>query len=317
MITNKLFTERFRPKSLDEIVLLDRVHDIVKNGLQQNILMSSAPGRGKTSLAYILCNVSKMPVLYINASRETSVDIIREKIVGWCAEPSLLDGEYTQMKAVILDEFDGVSESFYKALRGTMEQFADEARFIATCNYLEKIPEPIQSRFKLLNLEPETEAEEKELKKKYYKKTLDILKEVGITTDKDGIVRLTDLYFPDLRALVNAIETIYLSGKTSFTADDIKNYDTAYTDFYDVIFANDTIATYKYVNENFAKRTDDLLIALGNDFIEYLRENKSNLVPKIVDILVAVADHQYKSKFTIDKIVNLLALVFKIQKIVA
>lgn len=317
MITNKLFTERFRPKSLDEIVLLDRVHDIVKNGLQQNILMSSAPGRGKTSLAYILCNVSKMPILYINASRETSVDIIREKIVGWCAEPSLLDGEYTQMKAVILDEFDGVSESFYKALRGTMEQFADEARFIATCNYLEKIPEPIQSRFKLLNLEPETEAEEKELKKKYYKKTLDILKEVGITTDKDGIVRLTDLYFPDLRALVNAIETIYLSGKTSFTADDIKNYDTAYTDFYDVIFANDTIATYKYVNENFAKRTDDLLIALGNDFIEYLRENKSNLVPKIVDILVAVADHQYKSKFTIDKIVNLLALVFKIQKIVA
>lgn len=317
MITNKLFTERFRPKSLDEIVLLDRVHDIVKNGLQQNILMSSAPGRGKTSLAYILCNVSKMPILYINASRETSVDIIREKIVGWCAEPSLLDGEYTQMKAVILDEFDGVSESFYKALRGTMEQFADEARFIATCNYLEKIPEPIQSRFKLLNLEPETEAEEKELKKKYYKKNLDILKEVGITTDKDGIVRLTDLYFPDLRALVNAIETIYLSGKTSFTADDIKNYDTAYTDFYDVIFANDTIATYRYVNENFAKRTDDLLIALGNDFIEYLRENKSNLVPKIVDILVAVADHQYKSKFTIDKIVNLLALVFKIQKIVA
>lgn len=314
---NKLFTERFRPKNLDEIVLLDRVREVTQNGLQQNILMSSAPGRGKTSLSYILCNISQMPILYINASRETSVDIIREKIVGWCAEPSLLDGEYTRMKAVILDEFDGVSESFYKALRGTMEQFADEARFIATCNYLEKIPEPIQSRFKLLNLEPETEAEEKELKKKYYKKTVDILKEVGITTDKDGIVRLTDLYFPDLRSLVNAIETIYLSGKTSFTADDIKNYNAAYTDFYDVIFANDTIATYKYVNENFAKRSDDLLVALGNDFIEFLRENKPNLIPKIADVLVAVAEHQYKSKFTIDKIVNLLALVFKIQKIVA
>jgi len=316
MLSDKLFTERFRPKTLDEIVLPERVKSIVDKGLKQNILMSSPPGRGKTSLSYILCNTNNIPFIYINASRETSVDVVRERIVNWCSEVSLLDGEYNKMKAVILDEVDGASDQFFKALRGTIEQFADEARFIATCNYLEKVPEAIQSRFHYINLEPINKEEEKELKIKYYKKTLEILQEVNITTDKNGVIRLTDVHYPDLRTLVNAIETLYISGKKSFTADDIKNYNTAYTELYDMIISTpNPIDNYRFVLENYSKRIDDVLISLGNDFIEYLR-NSNIGIQQIPDILITVADHQYKTKFTIDKLVNLLSCIFKIQQII-
>ena len=317
MLIDKLFTERFRPKTLEEIVLPNRVLNTVNKGLKQNLLMSSPPGRGKTSLSYILCNINQIPYLYINASRETSVDIVRDKIVGWCSEPSLLDGNYNRMKAVILDEVDGASEQFFKALRGTIEQFADEARFIATCNYIEKVPEAIQSRFHLLNLEPINNQEEKELKVKYYQKTVDILKEVGIKTDRDGIIRLTDVYFPDLRALVNAIENLYLSGKTSFTANEIKNYDTAFNELYELILAKpNPIDNYRFINENYSKRIDDVLITLGNDFIEYIREKSPQHIQKIPDIIINISEHQYKSKFTIDKFVNLLSCIYKIQNII-
>jgi DNA polymerase III delta prime subunit len=316
-LTEKLFTERFRPKNLDEIVLLDRIKVIVEKGLQQNILMCSKPGHGKTSLAYILCDTDKIPYLYINASRETSVDIVRDRIVSWCSEVSLLDGDYNRMKAVILDEVDGASDQFFKALRGTIEQFADEARFILTCNYLEKIPDAIISRFNVLELEPLNNTEEKELKIKYYKKVVDILNTLGVTSDKEGIMRIADVHFPDLRAVVTAIETLYISGKRSFVAADIKNYNTAFTELYNMMVDTpDTVKNYQFINENYSKRIDDVLISLGNDFISFIREKSPQHIQKIPDIIISVAEHQYKSKFTIDKFVNLLSCIYKIQMII-
>lgn len=321
-ITNKLFTERFRPETLDSLVLSERVLNIVKYGLKQNILLSSPPGRGKTSLAYILTKMDNIPYLYINASRETSVDIVREQIVNWCSEPSLIDSNYGRIKAVILDEVDGFSEQAFKALRGTIEQFADEARFIATCNYIEKIPEAIRSRFNIIDLEPQTNEEEKELKIKYYNKAAEIVQNVGLTTNKEGIIRLVDVHFPDMRAIVNTVESLFISlskeFKKSFTADEIKKFNASYEDLYKLILGKQTpLDTYKFVNENYSNKIDDLLVALGSDFIEYIRDtNNQVLIPKIPEIIVCVADHQYKTKFTIDKFVNLLSCIYKIQLII-
>jgi len=313
-LKNRLFTERFRPSKMDEIVLLDRVKEQLVGGLKYNILMASNPGRGKTTLAYILAD--KMPILYINASRESSVDIIREQIVNWCSQPSLLY-DYNQIKVVIIDEIDGFSAQAFKALRGTIEQFADDARFIATCNYIEQIPDAIKSRFHEVNLEAESAAEEHELKIKYYQKTASIIKELGMKTDKEGIIKLTDNYFPDLRGVVNGIEDLYMANKMEFYATDIKKYSSNYTALFDMVLKHtDSVTLYQLVNSEYAKQLDDVLISFGNDFIEYLREQKPELITKIPDILITTATHGYQSKFTIDKLVNVLSLLYTIQKII-
>lgn len=315
-LVNKLFTERFRPKTLNDIVLPDRVLNLVKSGLEQNILLYSSPGLGKTSLSYVLCNEFSVPYIYINASRESSVEVIREHIVGWCSQPSLMPGEYNNVKAVIIDEIEGFSQQSFLALRGTIEQFADEARFIATCNYIEKVPDPIRSRFTCIDLAPENAEEEKEMKVKYYNHTLKILNELGMKTDKEGIIRLADTHFPDLRSLVNSIESLYISGKREFKASDIKEYNVSFIDLYNLMLGKqDPEQTYIFVNANYEKKLDEVLISLGNDFIQYIRETKPEAIRKIPDILVKVADYQYRSKFTIDKMVNLLACIYSLQTI--
>ena len=155
----QLFTEKFRPKNLEQMILPDRIRKSVGTGeLHQNYLFYGSPGLGKTSLAKVLAN--NYPYLYINVSDESSVDVIREKITNWCSTISLLDGA-ERFKVVVLDEMDGASDQFYKALRATIEKFADTARFIGTCNYINKVPDPVQSRFTCISFDFLSKEEEK------------------------------------------------------------------------------------------------------------------------------------------------------------
>ena len=145
-IQNILLTEKYRPKSLDDLITPKRVGDKLSKGVYQHLLLHGSPGTGKTSAAKALVKHFNHPYLYINASTDTSVDIVRNRITDFCANRSIMD-EPGKMKVIILDEIDGVSDQFFKALRATMDQFNVNARFIATCNYINKVPDPIQSRF--------------------------------------------------------------------------------------------------------------------------------------------------------------------------
>ena len=149
---NQLFTEKYRPKNLEELILPDAVMNKFKDGLVQNMLFAGSPGTGKTSTAKAVVNQFGLPYLYINASTDTSVDVIRTRITDFCSTVSIMD-EPGMFKVVILDEVDGVSDQFFKALRATMEQFASNSRFIATCNYINKLPDPILSRFEVINFD--------------------------------------------------------------------------------------------------------------------------------------------------------------------
>ena len=149
---NQLFTEKYRPKNLDSLILPERVMKKFMNGVQQNMLFAGSPGTGKTSTAKALVNQYDLPYLYINASTDTSVDVIRTRITDFCSTMSILD-DRDKFKVVILDEIDGVSDQFFKALRATMDQFNVNARFIATCNYINKVPDPIQSRFEMIDFD--------------------------------------------------------------------------------------------------------------------------------------------------------------------
>ena len=167
-----LFTEKYRPKNLQDLILPERVMSKFKDGLSQNMLLAGSPGTGKTSTAKAIVQQFDLPYLYINASTDTSVDVIRTRITDFCSTMSILD-DRDKFKVVILDEVDGVSDQFFKALRATMETFASNSRFIATCNYINKLPDPILSRFEVINFDFDKE-EESELTKKYIRRVYDI-----------------------------------------------------------------------------------------------------------------------------------------------
>ena len=134
-----LWTERYRPFKLDELILPDRISRKLENGLYMNFLFYGSPGTGKTSTAKVLAGDN--PYMYINCSVETGVDTVRSKITEFCSTLSVMDGQ-KKLKVVILDEFDGVSDQYMKALRGTIEQFEKTARFflssIFVCNLVIK-----------------------------------------------------------------------------------------------------------------------------------------------------------------------------------
>ena len=181
---NSLLTEKLRPKKLEHMILPQRIKDAFKNGLQQNVLLTGSPGSGKTSLAKILSENS--PRLFINVSDESSVETVREKITGFCSTISIMNEE-NATKVVVLDEFDGASDQFYKALRGTIEKFAKNTRFVATCNWINKVPDPIKSSFEIFLFDPVNKEEEAELKKQWEDRVILILDKMSISIEEKAL----------------------------------------------------------------------------------------------------------------------------------
>lgn len=314
-MVNALFTEKYRPKNLDELILPERVMNKFKNGLTQNMLFAGSPGTGKTSTAKAIINQFELPYLYINASRDTSVDVIRTQITDFCSTMSILD-DRDKFKVVILDEVDGVSDQFFKALRATMEQFASNSRFIATCNYINKLPDAILSRFEVINFDFD-KSEETELTKKYIKRVYDICGKEGMTIEKPALVEFVKRNFPDLRSTLSKLQGYKSQGTINIGIDDVKRFNSVYKDVFDLIFnETDPVKNYKVLVSEYSNRVDDVLEMLGSDFIEYIQAEKSNNIKNIPQIIIAVAEHQAQRVHVIDPIITMLSCVYRIQEIV-
>jgi DNA polymerase III delta prime subunit len=312
---SQLFTEKYRPKNLEDLILPDRVMKKFVNGVQQNMLFAGSPGTGKTSTAKALVAQYDLPYLYINASTDTSVDVIRTRITDFCSTMSIMD-DRNKFKVVILDEVDGVSDQFFKALRATMEQFASNSRFIATCNYINKLPDPILSRFEVLNFDFDKE-EESELTKKYIKRVYNICNEEGMTIEKPALVEFVRRNFPDLRSTLNKLQGYKTQGTDNITVDDVMRFNSVYKDVFELIFNNiDPANNYKLLVSEYSNRVDDILQTLGEEFIEYIQQEKTTAVKFIPQIIIAVAEHQAQRVHVIDPVITMLSLVYKIQTIV-
>jgi DNA polymerase III delta prime subunit len=313
-VKKSLWTEKYRPTTLDELIVPDRVHNKLKTGVYQNLLFYGGPGSGKTSSAKILAK--DHPSMYINCSSETGVDVVRTKISEFCSTLSVIDGE-RKLKVVILDEFDGVSDQYMKALRGTIEQFHQTARFIATCNYFNKIPDNIQSRFECINFDF-SDIEEREIEKKYFKRIYEIIKNEGMEIEKDALVELVRRKFPDLRSTISVLQGYHAEGRTRITTDDVRKFHGVFRDLYEHIFApsNDEVKNYQFLVSNYSSRVDDVIKALGTDFIEYIQIEKPQLMRKAGEICYEVNRHSYESRFVIDPVITMLSLVYKIETII-
>lgn len=313
MSISELFTEKFRPKNLNQLIAPSRVKDELNKGLIQNILLYGSPGTGKTSTLFILAQ--NHPTLYINASTEGKIDIVREKISKFCSTISL-EGGSENIKCVILDEIDGASEEFFKALRAVMERYSSTARFIASCNYVEKLPDPVgKSRFHRISYDPINSEEEQYLIAEYEKRVKAILDAAKISYTSEVLKKFIKNDFPDMRALMNKIQSFYLRGiKQLDPATFNINYD--FKDLFDLCLSKpDPINNYKFIVNQYGTKIDESLAVLGRDFIDYIKDNHQSKVAKIPVIVISVAEYQHKKSTVIDPLITLLACVFKIQEI--
>lgn len=283
-------------------------------GLNQNVLLAGSPGCGKTTLAKILAK--DLPHMFINVSDESSVDTIRNKINDFCSNISVLDGKSSK-KVVILDEFDGASDQFYKALRGTIEKFAGNTRFVATCNYINKVPDAIQSRFEVINFDPSTSEEEEIIKNEWRSRVRLILGKLGISIDDDSLSAFEKSYFPDFRSALNRIQSWSIEGVTQLDLAKVKEANWSYEDLYKMLMTSkDPVNNYQVLVGQYSTKVDDVMTSLGGEFIDWIVKNHPDKAKIIPATIVLVASHQAQRTAVIDPVVSLLSLFFQIQKLI-
>ena len=316
MSKSRLLTEILRPKRIDQLILPQRIIDIIGNGeLKQNYIFAGSPGNGKTSTAKVLA--SPHPYIYINCSDETSVDVVRDKITKFCSTLSVMDGEES-FKVVIMDEVDGVSDQFFKALKGTIEKFAEQARFIATTNFINKVPEAILSRFSMINFDHIDTSEEKEVFSKIRVRAKAVLTKLGIECNEESLDELVKRTFPDMRKLFNKIQTIHLSGVKVLDAETLRKTEWSFEDIFKLCASDpDPYNNYIFMIGQYGSRVEDVLAALGEEFPNWLNENHPEKNKALPQIIYEIAIHQAQRVQVIDPAISMLACIFKIQSLLS
>lgn len=308
-----LWEEKYRPQNLKELIIPQRIRTIFENGVVQSMLLYGTAGIGKTSAAKAICKQFQHNTLYLNMSETTGVDTIRETIMEFAMNQSILHYD-NPIKVVILDEMDGMSQQAYAALRATMEKCSVNTRFIGTCNYIEKIPDPIQSRFLMIDFNFTSE-EINEVKKGQLLRVVEICRKEGLNITKDAVAKLVLTYYPDFRSIVKKLQRFSLEGKTNVGVDDIKDTASEYSELYDLVIVGDNpVENYKFVMKNYSNCVDEVIAALGYPFVEYILKSKPNLMGKIPVITILNAKYQQNLKNCIDPVVVLLANIFELQE---
>jgi len=309
----ELFTERFRPKDLGQLIAPERIKNELNKGLVQNILLFGSAGTGKTSTAMILSKPHT--TLYINASSERGIDTLRDKIGKFCSSISL-EGGREKLKCVVLDEIDGATGEFFNAFKASMEKYSHVARFIATCNHIQKVPDAIQSRFNCISYDPINMDEENYVIGEYKKRVSAILNAAKVQYTDELLEKFIRNDFPDMRSLMNKIQSFYLQGINELNAKNFNiNYD--FVDLFNLCLqgTDKPYENYKIVVSEYSSKIDDCLYALGNDFVEFLKQNHPNKIDKIPLIIISIAEHQAQRTLVIDPMITLLSAIFKLQTI--
>lgn len=310
----QLFTEAFRPQTLDQMIMVPRVREEMSRGLADHLLLYGKPGVGKTCLTRIMSKLGSEP-LTINASLERGIDVIREKVISYVTSSDLFNGEDRQ-KIVILEECDAMTPDAWASLRAIIEQFHQSVRFIANCNYIEKIPEPIQSRFNCISLEPVSIEEENYLINEYCGRVKLILTACHIAATDENIRKFVMNDFPDLRTLVKKVQQLYTRGVSELTADTLGESFDASSLFNIILSGTDPVENYKQMVSEWSNKPEDGIIQISKEFIKYMSVVAPDKMVKLPYITVEIANYVLQLPQAIDKFIVLLALVYKLQMII-
>lgn len=300
MNTDFLWVEQYRPKTIDDCILPDSLKSLflafIKKGEISNMLFSGTAGIGKTTVAKALCEQMNCDWIMINGSEEGGIDVLRNKIKNFASTVSLSGGK----KVVILDEADYLNpQSTQPALRGFVEEFHKNCRFILTCNFKNRIIEPLHSRFS--NIEFKVNPKDKpKLASRLFERAVYILKEQNVDYEDKVLVELITKHFPDFRKLINELQRYSVSGSIDagilVNVSD-ENLKTLVTHLKGKAFSD----MRKWVVNN-----------LDNDPVKIFRKIYdtlyTNLEPSTIPhAVLIIADYQYKSAFVADQEINLVA----------
>ena len=300
MNTDFLWVEEYRPKTIEDCILPESLKTLfssfVKKGELSNLLFSGTPGIGKTTVAKALCEEMNCDWIMINGSEEGGIDVLRNKIKNFASTVSLSGGK----KVVILDEADYLNpQSTQPALRGFVEEFHKNCRFILTCNFKNRIIEPLHSRFS--NIEFKVNPKDKpKLASRLFERAVYILKEQNVSYEDKVLVELITKHFPDFRKLINELQRYSVSG--SIDAGILVN----------VSDENLKTLITHLKNKEFSDMRKWVVNNLDNDPVKIFRKIYdtlyTNLEPSTIPhAVLIIADYQYKSAFVADQEINLVA----------
>jgi DNA polymerase III delta prime subunit len=316
-VKSLLLWEKWRPRNIDEVILLPRIRKQFENGISQHCILYGHYGTGKTSLARILIGkyTKKTPCLELNCSMDTSIDILREEIQNFCKFTPMMETE-SDIKYVFLDEFERVSIQFQDAFKAFIEKYNKNVRFIITTNHLNKISDGIKSRIPQINFDCQGFDEEKYLKTELYKRINNvILPEEGKQIPKEDLISIITKKFPDFRSIMvevqNYLETGDLGSNSSNVSNKVKLE--LYNSIYDKSLDYEKI--YHFLMTNFgADKIDVMIKLLGKPFIDWSISEKKN-IDKLFDCNYIIADYSSKLETNTDPIVLGLTIVGKFRDI--
>jgi len=297
---NSLLVEKYRPSKLENYVGNENIKKSISKYLEQNDILNlifyGPAGTGKTTLAKLCVQNLDCDHLYINASDERGIETIRDKVQGFASVAS-----FKPLKVVILDEADFLTIQAQASLRNIIETFSRTTRFIMTCNFVERIIDPLQSRCQVLKIVPPT-------KKDVAKHLNWILQQESIEHNINDLVPLVNQYYPDLRKCIN---TIQLS-----TQDNTLKLDQSIlvsSNYIDKVInslsegsKHNKVDCYNDIRQIIADANvndfDELFKALYERSTEYLQDKEGTAA-------ILINEHQYKANFRIDKEINTMSLI--------
>ena len=298
-----LWVEKYRPRTIDACILpqdqKDTFKQLLSKGEIPNMLLAGGAGQGKTTVARALCEELGCDYIVINGSEESGIDVLRTKIKSFASTISFSG----KAKVVILDEADYLNpNSTQPALRGFIEEFAKNCRFIFTCNYKNRIIPPLHSRTTVIEFKiPATN--KPKVASEFLFQTKKILESEGVKFDEKALVKLISRHFPDYRRIINELQRYSVSGVIDegilIHLDDV----------------NIKELTIALKEKDFKKMRQWVVNNIDNDpktIFRTLYDQLSKEVKTVPQLILLIADYQYKAAFVADQEINLVACLTEI-----
>ena len=297
MKDNTLLVEKYRPTVLQDYVGNEQVKDTIQKYLDQNDIQNfifyGPAGTGKTTLAKLIVKNLNCDHLYINASDENGIDTIREKVKGFASAAS-----WNGIKVVILDEADFITINGQAALRNVIETFSRSTRFILTCNFIERIIDPIQSRCQVLKIVPPS-------KSVIAKHLADVMGKESISHNIKEVATIVNKNYPDVRKMLNTIQLSNQDGKLKIDESVLASNNYTKEVLKELTQTKNWIKIRQIIADSGVKDFEELYRLLFEHISVYAKDKEGS-------VTIILNEHLFQANFRIDKEINIMSAIAKI-----